>query len=197
MNFFHYGIPIAKKRHRMANGIAYDPQSKEKRNLKWVFASQFRQQQRLKQLEGPIGASVDIGVPIPLSWSKKRREAALWRFAPTRPDLDNYEKMYFDVLNQIAYKDDSQISSIFSQKRYTNKPGIEINLIPLEDNMINEHAVTFKGKLSLEDLNYIVKKANRLGLMNRSLTNVFQTDDKEGSHLYFVVEPMKSKTEGI
>ena len=192
MKFYHSGQPIAKKRHRMANGIAYDTQSKIKRNLKWAFAAQFREQGYLKPLKGPVACYLDISVQIPNSWSKKRKKAALSQFVTTRPDLDNYEKMYLDVLNKIAYEDDSQIASIVSNKRYNNKPGVEINLIPLEDNnMINEHAIKFKDKLNDEDLNYIVKKANRLGLSNRQVIRVSKEEEENGTHIYFWVEGLK------
>lgn len=194
MRFYQSGKPIAKQRHRAANGKMYDPKHSEKIGLKWSFAAQFRQQGYLKPLEGPIGVQVDISSPIPKSWSKKRKRKALGSFVKTKPDLDNIEKFYFDVLNKIAYKDDSQIASISSQKRYGNKPGIEINLFPLEDNnMINEHAIAFKDKLSLEDLNYIIKKANRLGLNSRQLTSIYKEEGDHITHVYFVVEGIKEK----
>jgi len=194
MHFYHSGAPIAKKRHRMANGIAYDTQSKIKRNLKWEFAAQFRNQGYLKPICGPIACHLDISVQIPASWSKKRKKAALSQFVTSRPDLDNYEKMYLDVLNKIAYEDDSQIASIISNKRYNNKPGVSITLIPLEDNkMINEHAIVFKDKLNDEEINYIVKKANRLGLSNRQIIRVSKEEETDGTHLYFWAEGLKEK----
>jgi len=199
MRFYHQGKPIAKQRHRMANGIAYDPQSNEKRGMKFEFANQFRQQGYLNTLEGPIEAALDIRVQIPKSWSKKRKESCLIKneFVVARPDLDNYEKFVLDVLNGIAYHDDSQIAKLSSQKRYSNNPGIEINLFQIEANdMINEHAVTYKQSLDIEDLDYIIKKANRLGLRNRQLVRVYQEKDSDGTHLYFSVQGLKENCRG-
>jgi len=59
--------------------------------------------------------------------------------------------------------------------------------------MINEHALTYKEKLCVEDLNYIIKKANRLGLLDRQLIRVYQEEDQDGNHIYFSVEGLKEK----
>jgi Holliday junction resolvase RusA-like endonuclease len=193
MRFYHSGVPTAKKRHRMGKKGAYDPQYSEKMNLKWAFASQFRQQGCLNALQGPVSLQMIVRCPIPKSWSKKRKRNALGRFVSSKPDLDNYEKMYFDVLNGIAYKDDSQIASIFSQKIYSDKPSIEINLFPLEETMITEHAISYKEKLSMEDLTYLISKANKLGLNNREIFTISQEEDKEGFHVYFKVTGLKEK----
>lgn len=192
MKFYHSGNPIAKQRHRMANGIAYDPQEKIKRGMKFEFANQFRQQGYLKALEGSISAIVSISYQIPKSWPKKRKITA--NYKTSRGDLDNICKFYFDVLNEIAYKDDSQVVELYAQKRYSDKEGVEITLLQMEgDNMVNEHAITYKDKLTLEDLDYIIKKANRLGLNNRQLMRVYQEEDSDGIHVYFSVDGMREK----
>jgi len=192
MRFYHSGTPIAKQRHRTANGMTYDPQAKVKRGMKWEFANQFRQQGHLKALEGPISAIVDISYQIPKSWPKKRQITA--NYKSSRPDIDNIAKFYFDVLNEIAYKDDGQVVELHTQKRYSDKPGVVITLFQTEGNdMVNEHAVTYSDKLSLEDLNYIIKKSNRLGLNNRQLIRVYQEEDADGIHVYFAVEGLKEK----
>jgi len=195
MRFYHEGKPIAKARHRMVNKFAYDPQEKEKNQMKWQFTAQLASQCGLKALEGAIAAQVDISYQIPKSWAKNKRITA--NYKTSRGDLDNIIKFYFDVLNGIAYKDDSQIVSLFAQKKYSDKQGVEITLFPLEDKlMINEHAITYKDKLSAEDLDYLAKKANRLGLANRQILRAFQEEDNDGTHVYFSVEGMKEKDNG-
>ena len=191
MRFSHEGKPIAKARHRMFRNIAYDPQSKTKNKMKAVFALQFQSQGYLKPLEGAIIAQVDIRHPIPISWPKKRKITA--NYKTSRPDIDNCVKFYFDVLNQIAYNDDSQIVSLTSQKTYSENPGVEITLSRLEDSMVNEHVITYKDNPSIEDLNYIVKKGNRLGLTNRQILRVFKEEDEDGTHVYFAVDGLKEK----
>lgn len=59
--------------------------------------------------------------------------------------------------------------------------------------MINEHAITFKGEITIEELGYMVKKANRIGKSGRDLVRVFIQEDEEGKHVYFEVEALKQK----
>lgn len=186
MLFTHVGKPISKQRHRMVGKFAYDPQSKLKNEIKFEFANQHRTQGYLKPLEGSISAMVDISYETPKSWSKRARETA--NYKTSRPDIDNIVKFYFDVLNGIAYQDDSQIVSLFSQKLYSETNNVSINLFQLEGNMVNEHALTYKDILTVEDINYMTKKANRLGLSNRQLIRVYQQEDEEGTHVYFEVD---------
>jgi len=177
----------------MAGKIAYDPQDKIKRKTKLEFTNQLRRQRRLKALEGPISVILDISYQTPKSWSKKRKITA--NHKTSRPDTDNITKFFLDILNEIAYKDDSQVVELYAQKKYSDKPGVKITLFQLEgDSMVNEHAITYKDKLSLADLDYIIKKANRLGLDNRHLLRVSQEEDSEGTHIYFAVEKLREKT---
>ena len=53
--------------------------------------------------------------------------------------------------------------------------------------MLHEHAVTYVDKLSIADLDYIVKKSNKLGRRGRDVLRVHQETDSEGTHLYFDV----------
>lgn len=64
--------------------------------------------------------------------------------------------------------------------------------------MLNEHAVTYTEKLCVKDLEYIVKKANRLGRNGREIVRVYQQEDGDGTHVYFEVTgmPSEKKAEG-
>ena len=53
--------------------------------------------------------------------------------------------------------------------------------------MLHEHAVTYKEKLSIADLDYIVKKSNKLGKCGREVLRVHEETDAEGTHVYFDV----------
>lgn len=57
--------------------------------------------------------------------------------------------------------------------------------------MLHEHAVTYKDRLSVADLDYIVKKANKLGRSGREVVRVHEESDAEGIHVYFDVTGMK------
>jgi len=194
MKVYKEGKPLAQQRHRMFRNIAYDPQSSLKKKINAQFAKQLQSQGDLKPLTGSISATVTISHPIPESWSKKHKERANGQFVTSRPDIDNICKIYFDILNKLGYHDDSQIVALFTQKKYSKTPGVEVELLSIEDDMINEHAITYKDILTPENIDYLTKKANHLGLLNRQLIRAFQEEDSEGKHIYFSVEGIKEKT---
>jgi Holliday junction resolvase RusA-like endonuclease len=76
-------------------------------------------------LEGPLTLSVEVTVPIPASWSKKKQAMALaGLIRPTgKPDASNRIKMLEDALNQVVWKDDSQLVDVRLVKRYGTTPG--------------------------------------------------------------------------
>ena len=67
-------------------------------------------------------------MPIPASWSKKKKEQARNRkiYPTNRPDIDNLAKIVMDALNRIAYADDSQIVQLVINKQYSDEPMIEV-----------------------------------------------------------------------
>lgn len=56
--------------------------------------------------------------------------------------------------------------------------------------MLHEHAITYQDQLSIADLDYIVKKANKLGKSGREILRVHEEKDSEGNHVYFDVTGM-------
>lgn len=65
---------------------------------------------------------------IPKSGSKKAKAQKLANIIRPikKPDMDNVVKMVADALNQVAYKDDTQIVDCQVRKFYSEKPRIEI-----------------------------------------------------------------------
>lgn len=53
--------------------------------------------------------------------------------------------------------------------------------------MLNEHAITYVEKITMKDLDYLVKKANKLGKSGRDIVHVYQQEDADGFHVYFEV----------
>ncbi len=56
--------------------------------------------------------------------------------------------------------------------------------------MLHEHAVTYQDQLSIADLDYIIRKANKLGRSGREILRVHEEKDDEGTHVYFDVTRM-------
>ena len=67
---------------------------------------------------------------IPKSASKHKKTAMeKGEIRPTKtPDLDNVVKIVGDSLNQIAYRDDSQITEVHAYKYYSSEPRLEITI---------------------------------------------------------------------
>jgi Holliday junction resolvase RusA-like endonuclease len=93
-------------------------------------------------LLGPVEVRLMILVPIPKSWSAKKRIEALatpdsykWlsgvrvgKVLPVgKPDLDNVAKLVLDALNGILWRDDSQVVSLTIIKQYASEPGMQLN----------------------------------------------------------------------
>lgn len=194
-------LPIAKKRHRHGylhgRSITWDPQNADKMKTKWLLAKLYRSKGHLKPLQGPIEVWVQSSYPFPKSWSKKRvkmeKEKGSWKIS--KPDSDNNFKFYSDVLNGIAYQDDAQAVDIWSTKKYSDMPGVEITIIPKGCHMIHEHALNIKKSFSIQEISYLVKKANKLGKSGRSIESVIEYLDDDGKHILFEVEELKQKRE--
>lgn len=62
--------------------------------------------------------------------------------------------------------------------------------------MRHEHVVTYKEKISMKNLEYLVKKSNKLGRLGKEIVGVYQQEDEEGFHLYFEVTGMSYVKEG-
>jgi len=181
--------PLAKARHRLSKyGYAYDPQSPKKQSDKMAFKSQMINKGILKLSKQSLRASLTFGVP---TRSKRSGSALSGLQCVSTPDLDNYIKYYLDVLNGIAYEDDSHITQIWAEKVYSDIPSVEINITPIEGDIIKKNSKTFYGERTLSDFEYMVNKAYRMGLSGKSMIRVYAEEDGEGKHIYFECEGMK------
>ncbi|WP_418131421.1 RusA family crossover junction endodeoxyribonuclease [Variovorax sp. 278MFTsu5.1] len=110
VSFVVPGEPVPKGRPRFGRGRAYTPEA-TRDFAEWVEHHARVAMRGKEPLSGPLALSFSAVYPIPSSWSKRRKEAALllpeWK--PTRPDIDNLEKALCDACNSIVYRDDGQI----------------------------------------------------------------------------------------
>lgn len=123
------GEPKGKGRPRMSTktGRAYTPQDTVNYE-NWVKLCY--QDQSKEYLEGQIDATIVAYYSIPKSTSKKKMGSMLsGEIRPTKkPDLDNIVKGVLDSLNGIAYKDDSQVVKVVTEKFYAEQPRVELQL---------------------------------------------------------------------
>lgn len=89
-------------------------------------------------MTGPVELCVTAVLPVPVSWSIKKRNAALvgdlW---PTgKPDFDNIEKVVADAVKGIVWKDDSQVCTSNFRKRYGKDPGLAVEVHELDQHAL-------------------------------------------------------------
>lgn len=76
----------------------------------------------------PIEVSIEFGMVIPASTTKKKKAQMLQGLIhhTVKPDLDNLTKAVLDALNNLAWHDDSQIVRLNVRKIYGGNPYIHI-----------------------------------------------------------------------
>ena len=80
----------------------------------------------------PDGTMLDMRIlafySIPKSATKKNKELMKKQLLrPTKkPDMDNVVKIIADSLNQVAYRDDTQIVDCQCRKFYSDNPRVEV-----------------------------------------------------------------------
>ncbi|CAB5279573.1 endodeoxyribonuclease RusA [Burkholderia multivorans] len=130
------GKPVAKGRPRFVRRgphvRTYTPEPTERyENLVKIAARAAMRDD--EPYAGPVRLIVDIGVPIPASWSEKRQRAAAAGAigATKKPDADNVVKALKDGMNGVVYGDDGQVVDLWVSKRYATTPGVRIEAIEL------------------------------------------------------------------
>lgn len=130
VRFTVFGEPRGKGRPRFStrSGRAFTP--KLTANYETLVHTEYVAQ--CKGFRFPDDAMLDMRIlayySIPKSGSKKAREKKLANVVrPTKkPDIDNVVKMVADALNQVAYKDDTQIVDCQVRKFYSERPRVEV-----------------------------------------------------------------------
>lgn len=128
------GQPIAKQRPRVTrSGIAYTPS----KTVNYEAVVRFTYQSLYPQREpilGCIEASIIAVFPIPKSYPKYKTAQLICGYNnyDKKPDCDNLAKIILDSLNGIAYKDDSQVTSLHVSKEYGTQPRVIVTLKELE-----------------------------------------------------------------
>jgi Holliday junction resolvase RusA-like endonuclease len=128
------GEPVAKARPRWAKWGIYTPKKTVnfETQIKERFASEYP---GFVPLSSALRADVLAYLGIPLSKSKKKKaamEAGFIRPAKA-PDADNIIKIFFDSLQGVAFRNDSQFVEIELKKFYSYSPRLEISIKEIEE----------------------------------------------------------------
>lgn len=122
------GAPKGKGRPRFWNGRAVTPEATRAYEHSLAAVARVAMAAR-PVINGPMSVSVEARMPVPASWSRKRRAAALagvlW---PTgKPDADNILKC-LDALNGIVWRDDALIVATQVLKIYSAEPSLIVTI---------------------------------------------------------------------
>jgi Holliday junction resolvase RusA-like endonuclease len=124
------GKPVAKGRPRFntETGVAYTPEKTRTYEQMLRLAATDVMAGRAP-LEGPLQVDMLVVVPIPKSWPLKKQAAALaGEILPTgKPDNDNFYKT-IDAGNMVVWVDDGQIVKSRIEKRYGDRPRLELRV---------------------------------------------------------------------
>lgn len=96
-----------------------------KEQIQWEVKKQLRTNEIIT---GPIDVKMIFFMPIPKSWSKKKKDQAVGEFHTKKPDADNLVKGVFDSLNKLVWKDDNQVCKILAKKIYATEPRIHLDI---------------------------------------------------------------------
>lgn len=130
------GIPVAKGRPKISTwggrARAYTPAKTVAYEGLVAMAGQ-EAMDGTPPIDGPVSVDIVAWFPIAPSWSKKKRQAAVdGKLRHTsRPDGDNLLKAIGDGLNNVVWRDDSQIAEARVSKRYGDVPGVAVTVMAL------------------------------------------------------------------
>lgn len=137
MRFTIPGEPCGKGRPRVVhvNGVSRTYTPEKTARYENLVQLMFRNACREYIAEGPAGMRIEAYFSIPKSTSKRKRELMLvGMIRPTKkPDMDNIAKIICDALNGLAYRDDSQIVRLSLDKRYAERPHVDVEIWAMQE----------------------------------------------------------------
>ena len=127
ISFTIEGEPTGKGRPRHGKYKTYTPAKTKavENNIAYFFKVNIGH-----YFEGYVKLKLDLYYSIAKSDSKKKKLMKLNNeIRPNKkPDIDNVVKLVADALNEVAYKDDTQIIELECRKFYSDIPRIEITI---------------------------------------------------------------------
>ena len=131
---YEFEIPgkiIGKGRPRLNSytGAVYTPtRTKDYENL--VMQYFMIKYPKFKQLEGRVSVEIVANFEVPKSTKKQDKILMLEnKINPIKkPDIDNIVKIILDAMNEIAFKDDTQITKLNVEKKYSEAESVFVKL---------------------------------------------------------------------
>lgn len=96
-------------------------------NYKKVVGIEMRSQCK-KPHVGALRVVVTFVMPMPDSWTNKKKQEQLGAAVTVKPDIDNLVKGLLDSANKICWNDDNQVVEIVARKKYGIDGAIEMEI---------------------------------------------------------------------
>lgn len=148
-------VPVGQMRARacVRGKHAGTYKAKEQEQREQTLSSVLEPYQPSEPMDGPLVLAVDCMMPIPASWSKRKRQQAkdgLIRPDKT-PDADNLAKHLKDVMGQLRFWiDDKQVVDLHVRKWYSDLPRWEVRLERYTPLYLNFRARVSPDQMPLE-----------------------------------------------
>ena len=133
IEFFVPGAPIGKGRPRAARRgagvVMFTPEKTAGYEaLVAAAASNAMRAEAGPLFTGPLEAVLEMRIPIPASWSKAHKAAALAgiELPTSKPDIDNVAKAILDACNCVVFRDDAQVVMLVATKAFSDEPGVRV-----------------------------------------------------------------------
>ena len=131
---YEFEIPgkiIGKGRPRLNSytGAVYTPtRTKDYENL--VMQYFMIKYPKFKQLEGRVSVEIVANFEVPKSTKKQDKILMLEnKINPIKkPDIDNIVKIILDAMNEIEFKDDTQITKLNVEKKYSETESVFVKI---------------------------------------------------------------------
>lgn len=117
-----YGKPKGKKRHRVSvvkgKPWCYDEQKYDVAFDRKLIFEQLLEQGFDRIIDSPVSITFIFG----MGHSKGPQSHLIGQPKPVKPDIDNLEKYYLDVMNDLVYIDDKQVTRVVKDKIFSQSP---------------------------------------------------------------------------
>jgi len=119
------GNPVGKQRARVCRtGHAYTPLHTVNYEalVKQTFAAKYPD---FVPMPGPVRMILSIYL-MPSKKTQRKLKEGIRVYPTIKPDISNVLKSIEDALNGLTYVDDKQIISVYAEKKYSQRPCVEI-----------------------------------------------------------------------
>jgi len=139
IDFIVHGNPKPQARHRHVNRGKFTSTYDPSKALKKDFLRECMPEAPIEPWTDAISIQLEFAFKRPKShWGSGRNANKLKPSAPKyhlkRPDVDNLQKLVFDALNGVFWKDDSVIDEVIATKKWSAGEGYtKITIVEPDD----------------------------------------------------------------